>query len=122
PEEGLVFFDGTTNGGAPQPVEEILLRNASAVRKEIICGPLGRPLLNVSMAVELVASGFQRGVENATACSSHFCVVRVDLDLEFGDRVKVRDKDRTVSHIRFRHSIEQIVIAPERATAQREQR
>ena len=40
PEEGLVFFDGTTHRSAPQPVEEILLGNTGAIGKEIIRGPL----------------------------------------------------------------------------------
>src|SRR5215510_3202370 len=107
PEEGLVFFDWTAKRSAPQPVEEIVRR------------PLERALLNVAMAVILVASGFHRGVEYAATRSAHFRVVGVDLDLDLRDRVDVWDKDRTVSQVRFRHSIEQVVIAPDRATTQR---
>src|SRR5262249_10435331 len=99
PEEGLVFFDRTAKRSAPQPVEEILLRNTSAVRKEIVRRPLGRALLNVAMAVILVASGFHRGVEYAATRSAHFRVVGVDLDLDLRDRVDVWDKDRTVSQV-----------------------
>ena len=122
PEESLVFFDGTAERTAPQPVKEILPGNSLSIGEEVIRSPLRRALLDVPVPVELVGSGFHRGVEHASACSTHFRVVGVDLDSDFLDRVNIRNKDRAVPQVRDRYAVEQVVVASNWTATQGEKR
>ena len=65
--------------------------------------------------MKIVGSGFHQRVEHTATSARHFGVVGVGLNLDFLNGFQGRDNDRAIIGIGDRNTIEQVIVAANRA-------
>ena len=127
PEERAVPDDRPADAAAVEAVVGIgqpalLFRLARLLDEEVLVDAPHRAGLVEARTVELVGPGPRRHVEHAAAGPAHLGVVGVDLDLHFFDRLDRRVQHRAADQLGDRHAVEQVVVGPDAATAERHER
>ena len=95
---------------------------AALFRKKFSLDQRVRPDLDVARAAITVGPGLRGHVEHAAAGPAHLRIVGVHLDFHFFDRLDARVRGGAVLDVSDGEAVEQVVVLPHAAAAQRDER
>ena len=107
--------DVAAEAAAPSGIRLVRNRNTSFVAKKVIGVHGGATDVTIQAAMIIVGAGFHEGVKHTATGARHFGVVGVGLNFDFLDGFQSGDDDRAIVGIGDWNTIEQIVIAADRA-------